>query len=120
MDHVEIIDNLDRRRFEIYDGADLAGFLEYRVESAAISLIHTQIDPHFQGKHLAGRLVRHVLDEAQGRGLAVLPWCPFVRDWIIGHPAYVALVPESRREEFGLTEVAASSDSDTDGASPEY
>jgi predicted GNAT family acetyltransferase len=47
-------------------------------------------------------LVRHVLDEARERGLAVLPLCPFVRGWISRHEDYLDLVPPTARTKYGL------------------
>jgi predicted GNAT family acetyltransferase len=32
----------------------------------------------------------------------VLPFCPFVNDFIARHREYVDLVPENHRQEFGL------------------
>jgi hypothetical protein len=32
----------------------------------------------------------------------VLPFCPFVNDYIRRHRQYVAIVPESRRRDFEL------------------
>jgi hypothetical protein len=34
--------------------------------------------------------------------MAVLPYCPFVRNWISGHREYADLVPPDRRQQFGL------------------
>jgi hypothetical protein len=39
----------------------------------------------------------------RGAGLAVLPFCPFVRAFIADHTGeYLDLVPEGYRSEFGL------------------
>ena len=42
------------------------------------------------------------LRSLKARGLAVLPYCPYVKSWIKKHPEYTDLVPEDRRGEFGL------------------
>lgn len=42
------------------------------------------------------------LDDARERGLAVLPFCPFVRAHIQRHREYADLVPAARRGEFDL------------------
>ena len=54
------------------------------------------------GEGLGGQLVRAALDSARAEGLSVLPFCPFVRGYIEGHPEYVDLVPADQRKEFGL------------------
>jgi uncharacterized protein len=51
---------------------------------------------------VASTLIREALDDGRRRRLDVLPLCPFVNSYIDGHRDYVDLVPESRREVFGL------------------
>jgi hypothetical protein len=46
--------------------------------------------------------VRASLDEARARHLVVLPYCPFMRSWITEHSEYADLIPDGRREQFGL------------------
>jgi predicted GNAT family acetyltransferase len=99
-----IIDNPDQHRYEIRVGDELAGFVQYRRRTGLVALIHTEIDPRFEGKGLASQLIAAVLDEVRSDGLGVLPFCPFVNGYIARHPEYVALVPESLRDEFGLQE----------------
>jgi aryl-alcohol dehydrogenase-like predicted oxidoreductase len=43
-----------------------------------------------------------IADIARAQGLAVLPFCPFVRGFIDGHREYLDLVPVERRAKFGL------------------
>ncbi len=97
-----VTDNPGKMRYEIHEGAEVAGFISYGREGKVIIFLHTETDPRFRGGGLAGCLVRAGLDDARKRGLAVLPFCPFVRDWIAGHREYADLVPAPRRAEFGL------------------
>jgi uncharacterized protein len=97
-----VADNPATSRYEVRVGGELAGFVEYRLRDPVISLIHTEVDPRFQGAGLAGRLARFSLDDARNRQLAVLPFCPYVLSWIKKHPEYTDLVPEDSRAEFGL------------------
>jgi uncharacterized protein len=97
-----IADNPAASRYEIHVDGDLAGFVEYRLLGEAISLIHTEVEPAFQGAHLATVLARFSLDDARKRGLAVLPYCPYISAWIRKHPEYTDLVPTDRRADFGL------------------
>jgi predicted GNAT family acetyltransferase len=46
--------------------------------------------------------VSDALTAARADGLAVLPFCPFVRGWIEKHPGELDLVPAQYREQFGL------------------
>ena len=92
----------DRRRFEIeVDGAVL-GFAEYRRRPGVITFIHTEIDPAHEGEGLGTLLVKAALDTARAEGLAVLPYCPFVRGFIDRHREYLDLVPVKRRATFAL------------------
>jgi uncharacterized protein len=97
-----VTDNPAASRYEMHAGAELAGFIDYRLRDTAISLVHTEIEPAFQGAHLATHLARYALDDARERGLTVLPYCPYVASWIKKHPEYAELVPQDRRADFGL------------------
>jgi predicted GNAT family acetyltransferase len=91
-----------RDRYEARLDGELAGFAQYRERPGLIAFIHTEVDPSFEGQGVGGELVGWALDDARARGLAVLPFCPFVNSYIERHPEYVDLVPPERREAFGL------------------
>ena len=99
-----VTDNPAASRYELHVGSELAGNVTYqlRKHDTVISLLHTEVEPAFQGAHLATRLARYSLDDARGRGLAVLPFCPYIASWIKKHPEYADLVPADRRADFGL------------------
>jgi hypothetical protein len=92
-----VTDNAERSRFELHVGGELAGFVMYRIRGQAIDLVHTEVDPRFQGGGLASKLAQASLDDARTRHLAVLPTCPYVRSWIRRHPDYAELVPADLR-----------------------
>jgi uncharacterized protein len=95
-------DNPEESRYEMHVEGELAGFVTYQHRGQAISLLHTEVEPAFQGAHLATRLARFTLDDARKRDLTVLPFCPYISSWIKNHPDYTDLVPEGRRADFGL------------------
>ena len=97
-----VVDVPERSRFEISVDGEIAGFTEYRRRAGLIAFIHALIDPRFEGQGLASQLVRTALSEARSDGLSVLPFCPFVRSYIAGHPEYLDLVPEDMRAKFEL------------------
>jgi predicted GNAT family acetyltransferase len=99
---LEVIDNPDKARFEVLADGELAGFVLYHVRGKEIAFTHTETDDRFRGLGVASHLVRSVLDTARERHLAVLPYCPFVKKWITEHREYADLVPEDRRQQFGL------------------
>jgi uncharacterized protein len=103
-DEPVVTDNPSASRYELHVGEELAGFVEYKLgqHDSVISLVHTQVDDAFQGRGLATHLARYSLDDARERGLAVLPFCPYINSWIKKHPEYADLVPADRRADFGL------------------
>lgn len=87
-----VTDNPSELRYEIHVGGELAGEIRYRREPGAVVLVHTDIDPRFEGHGLGGQLVQGALDDLRARGLAVVPLCPFVAGFIGRHPEYDDLV----------------------------
>ena len=99
---LEVTDHPENARFEVRADGELVGFAEYRLRGGEFALLHTETDIRFRHRGIAGRLIQSSLDSARERHLAVLPYCGFVRRWIAGHPEYADLVPEGRRQDFGL------------------
>jgi predicted GNAT family acetyltransferase len=97
-----VVDNPDEERFEIRVGDQLAGFTQYRRRPGLIAFIHTEIEPELEGMGLASTLIKAALDGARSEGLAVLPFCPFVRGYIQKHDEYLDLVPVDYRTQFDL------------------
>ena len=98
----DVTDNEGESRYEIRLGDELAGFVTYRRRPGRIAFQHTEVDDRFEGQGIGSRLIRTVLDQARSDGLAVLPFCPFVKAYIERHPEYLGLVPEDERSSFGL------------------
>jgi predicted GNAT family acetyltransferase len=98
----EVVDRPQAHRYEVLADGQVAGYVEYELDPGTILFIHTEIDEAYEGKGLASMLVRHVLDDARERGLAVLPLCPFVRGWIGRHEDYLDLVPAAARRKYNL------------------
>ena len=67
-----------------------------------VAFVHTEVDEQFQGRGVGDQLIRYALEDARARGLAVLPFCPFVKAFIERNREFEALVPDSFREQFGL------------------
>ena len=83
------------------DGAR-AGYAEYHRHGDVVAFIHTEIDPAYEGRGLASTLIRYALDDARAQGLAVQPFCPFVRAYISRHDTYRDLVRRDEWERFDL------------------
>lgn len=99
---IDVSDDREAERYVIAVDGEPAGFAQYRDRGRAIAFIHTEIGDRFEGQGLGGRLVSAALDDVRSRGLAVLPFCPFVRGYIARHHEYLDLVPETQRAQFGL------------------
>ena len=99
---IVIGDAPDRKRFIATADGEAAGFIVYRLRPGLLALIHTEVEERFEGHGIGGRLARFALDQARAEGLAVLPFCPFVNDWIKRHLEYVDLVPAAYRTNFDL------------------
>jgi predicted GNAT family acetyltransferase len=104
---ITVRDNPTENRYEIHDGDQLAGFSDYKLAQNRIAFTHTEVDPAFNGRGLARQLVTEELDDARRRGLAVLPFCPYVRKVIAGDPdRFLDLVPDKDRARFQLPDTA--------------
>ena len=102
MTEVRVFDEPERNRYSIVADGHLAGFVTYRLHGQEIAFEHAEIQPSLQRQGLASDLVRFALDDAEKRGLDVLPYCPFVRSFIFDHPEYRDLVPTASWDSFDL------------------
>ena len=98
-----ITQNIELHRFEIRIGDELIGVNDYTQLGDRMSFTHAEIEPAYGGKGYAKLLVETSLNEARSQGLAVIPYCTYVRKVISENPeAYLDLVPKDVREQFQL------------------
>jgi predicted GNAT family acetyltransferase len=95
---LEARDNPDRSRFEaLLDGRRI-GELTYSIDgsdSTVITLVHTGIQPEFEGRGHGSSLVTQALDRIRDTGMSVVVQCDFARAVIAAHPEYADLLKES-------------------------
>ena len=86
-------DNPQELRYELLDdrGAMIRE-IRYVIEPGAVALVHTEVDPGFQGQGLASELVQGAMNDLRDRGLKMIPVCPYVRAWLRRHPEQADLV----------------------------
>jgi uncharacterized protein len=99
---ITVVDVPERGRSEIRDGELCVGFASYHVDGGVMTLPHTEVDPSRGGRGLGTQLVRGVLTAARERHLHVLPYCSFIRKYLLDHPEELDLVAEADRPTFGL------------------
>src|SRR3712207_4220251 len=97
-----VVDVPERGRFEIRVDDRVVGLASYHVENGSMTLPHTEVDPSMGGRGIGTALVAGVLAAARERGLKVLPYCSFVRRYILQHPEDLDLVADEDRPHFGL------------------
>jgi uncharacterized protein len=88
-----VVDSPERRRYELWVDDTLAGKIVYRARSEdVLALIHTEVEPAFEGQGLAAKLVAGALEDVRRRGLTVVPICAFVRSYLERNPADADLI----------------------------
>ena len=89
---IRVVDNPAELRYELQVDGSPAGFIAYRREPGVIVLVHTDIDPAYEGQGLGSKLVAGALDDLRSRGLRLVPLCPFVAAYLRRHPETADLV----------------------------
>lgn len=73
-------------RYDLFLGDELAGFAEYKIDARGrLVFTHTEVDPAFEGRGLAGILVRTALTDVAAKGETIVPRCPYVVRWLGRH-----------------------------------
>jgi predicted GNAT family acetyltransferase len=91
-------DRGDHGRYHLLVDGQEAGELDYRVVDGRRVFVHTGVRDEYEGQGLAGRLAKHVLDEARAEGILIGATCPYVRGYLERHPEEQDLVdPELAR-----------------------
>lgn len=91
-DEIEVTDNREASRLEVRVNGTLVGLADYVLKGGTMILPHTEVDPEYRDRGLAGRLARAALDGARDAGLQVIPRCPYMARFIAKNPEYADLV----------------------------
>jgi uncharacterized protein len=83
----DVHDNKDRNRFELPVDGHVA-HADYVIDGEVITFTHTIVPPELEGQGIASRLIKAALADVRGRGLKVVPQCPFVAAYIDKHPEW--------------------------------
>ena len=93
---IEVRHNAAASRFE----AEVDGRLcvaSYHLVDGVMRFHHTGVPSRLEGRGIASRIVQEALAYAESNGLAVEPWCSFVRNYMRQHPDTQRLLPEGFR-----------------------
>jgi predicted GNAT family acetyltransferase len=91
-----VVDNPSELRYELWVDDRLAGEIRYIRDEDVVTMVHTEIDPAFEGRGLGQTLVADALDDARANGRRVQPLCPYVAKYIARHPEYADIVARPR------------------------
>ncbi|PZU55926.1 MAG: N-acetyltransferase [Brevundimonas sp.] len=97
----EIRDNPDRHQYELPVDGDLA-VVTYNLSPPNLMITETLVPQRLEGRGIASRLARHVVDDARARDLLILPVCPFFSAWFQKHPDQADVVHPTYRGILGL------------------
>jgi len=97
---VTVEDVPERARYELREGGELRGWVDYLPAGRSVILAHTEVLEGGEGRGQGSRLVREVLEDLRARGVTAIPTCPFAAAYIARHPEYADVVDESMRARF--------------------
>lgn len=91
----EVAHNASTQRFEINTDGQPA-ILECTFKNHhRLFLTHTEVPPALNNQGLGTKLAHAALEYARQNDLSVIPICPFVQDYVTGHPEYQSFVTTS-------------------------
>jgi predicted GNAT family acetyltransferase len=86
-----LINNEAAKRYELQTDGEVP-FVEYIKTSGKIFLTHTEVPKPLEGKGFGSALIKLTLEDIDGKGLTLVPLCPFVAAYIKRHPEWKRLV----------------------------
>lgn len=89
-----IENNQELRRYQLYERGDLAGFVQYSMRGEELWLHYTQLKRRYKSEEIIEYLLLHILEDVRRRRLAIMPFCPAMRIFMLERPEYSCLVPE--------------------------
>lgn len=97
----DIRDNAEAHRYEL-DVEGAQAVVTYNLSGQNLMITETLVPQALEGKGIASRLAKHVLEDAKSRNLLVLPVCPFFSSYLQKHPEHAEAVHPTYRGILGL------------------
>ena len=85
MENVTITHAADRQRYILSIDGQPVGLSKYRDRGGVREFLHTEVDPSFQGRGLATKLIRWALDDTRSSELRIVASCPMVAAFVDKH-----------------------------------
>lgn len=93
---LEIRDEREHGKLQAIEGGEAAGSIAYFTmypEPGALVAVHTVVGPEYEGRGIAGALVKEFYSMAAREGVPVVPLCPYAATWAQRHPEWAPEVP---------------------------
>lgn len=74
-----------RGHFAIALDGETVGRADFRDHNGVREFDHTEVDPAYGGRGLAGTMVRQALDATRAEGLRIRPTCSYVAKYVSTH-----------------------------------
>ena len=101
MADTEIRDNADRHQYELPVEGEIA-VVTYNLSPPNLMITETLVPQPLEGRGIASRLAKHVIEDARARALLILPVCPFFAAYFQKHPELAEVVHPTYRTILGL------------------
>ncbi|MCK6103733.1 GNAT family N-acetyltransferase [Brevundimonas sp. EYE_349] len=101
MADTEIRDNADRHQYELPVEGEIA-VVTYNLSPPNLMITESLVPQPLEGRGIASRLAKHVIEDARARELLILPVCPFFAAYFQKHPELAEVVHPTYRTILGL------------------
>jgi predicted GNAT family acetyltransferase len=101
MSDSEIRNNTEAHRYELPVEGEVA-VVTYNLSDPNLMITETLVPVPLEGRGIASRLAKHVIEDARARGLLILPVCPFFSSYFQKHPEHADVVHPTYRSILGL------------------
>lgn len=98
LSEIEVVNNTENKQFEIRRN-DLIAKIPYNIKDDSIGLLQTHVPDEWRGKGLAKKLAECALNYAKENNLRVIPYCPFVAEYIEKHPEWLPYLNVKKNKE---------------------
>jgi predicted GNAT family acetyltransferase len=91
---IEVRDHPAALQYGVTADGEPAGTLRYTLDGDVVTLVHTEVEPRYEGHGVGAQLVKGALEDLRARGKKIVPVCPFVLAYLERHDEYRDLIQE--------------------------